>query len=290
MRKVKPRARNTAPMAGFSRRWARLALGAGLLVLLAAGGAVFRIATSDLAPAWIAAVNLDKALGSVLQQAGLSVRAITVTGRAHTGRAELLKALNVSRGSPILSIDLMAAHQRIVALPWVREARISRRLPDTIRLELIERIPVAIWQRGGEMVLVDRDGVSIAARDMREFGQLPLIVGKGAPAGAQQLFAMLASEPRLQQRVAAAIRVGERRWNLRFHDGIDVRLPEQGAEDAWHKLALYEQTKGLLGRDIEIVDLRHPDRVVVRLTQGAVQRITMPGREARAPGKFWQLG
>ncbi len=291
MRKVKPQARRrlvrSVVMARKPSRRRGAAIAAIFLVLLGGACAVFAF---ELGRTKIALESFDSGLRGLLVNAGLSVRAITVTGREHTGREELLKALSVSRGSPILPLDLGAAQQRIAALPWVRVARLSRSLPDTIRVELIERRPVAIWQRGGEMVLVDSEGVEITTKSLPEYAQLPLIVGKGAPQAAQELFVLLASEPRLQARIAAAIRVGGRRWNLRFHDGIDVRLPEQAPLAAWRKLAQYEQAKGLFARDIEIVDLRHPDRVVVRLTHGAVRRITLPEQEARVKFKLWQAG
>jgi len=239
-------------------------LGADMVVLHRAG----HLRTAGLA--------IDAGAQWALREAGLSVRSITVSGREQTGREEFMRALGVKRGAPILSVDLAAAQARIAALPWVREVRLARVLPDTLHAELIERIPVAIWQRNRALVLVDGDGVVITASDVPEFRHLPLIVGNGAPKAVASLIAMLEAEPRLQARVAAAIRVGERRWNIRLEGGIDVRLPEIDAPGAWRKLAQYEQDNGLLGRDVEFVDLRLPDQVVVRLTQGAVKRALTP--------------
>ena len=277
MRKIKTQAsRRVVPMP-VSRLPRRIAVYAIALAVFSA--AVWAAIIFGPAQQFVQFAN--GSLQAALIDAGLSVQSITVTGREQTERAEFLRALGVDRGAPILSVDLEAAHQRIAALPWVSAARISRVLPDTIRVELVERRPVAIWQRDRELVLVDAEGTVITARDVPEYKQLQLIVGKGAPKAAQELIEMLASEPRLRARVVAAVRVGERRWNLRLKGGIDVRLPEQNADAAWHQLARYEKSKGLLGRDVEIVDLRLPNQVVVRLTQGAIKRSMMPDLDTR---------
>lgn len=227
-----------------------------------------------------AGMQAEVALRQLLLDAGFTVRSITVAGRVQTESAELLKALNIKKRDSILHIDLVAVHDRLAGLPWVKEVRVTRNLPDAVHIELFERQPIAIWQRNGKMVLVDGDGVEITAKDVPEYHDLPLIVGKGAPRAARELITLLGAEPQLGNRVAAAVRVGERRWNIRFKDGIDVRLPEQDALSAWRKLARYEENNGLLGRDVELVDLRLANRVVVRLTQGAVRRVKGPEREA----------
>lgn len=258
----------------------RTALLTVLVLVLVAGAGVAAVRFGN---AGIMGRQGDALLRQVLHDAGLSVRSITVAGRVQTEPRELLSVLNISRNDSILHIDLNAVHGRLAALPWVQEVRVSRNLPNAVHVELIERHPVAIWQRDGKMMLVDQSGMEITEKDVAEYPDLPLIVGKGAPKAASELIALLASEPQLQQRVAAAVRVGERRWNLRLKDGIDVRLPERDAQKAWRKLARYEESNGLLGRDVEFVDLRLANRVVVRLTQGAVRKAAEPGREACLP-------
>lgn len=247
------------------RNWRRQAMVA--VILLAISG-FWGSATFYSGKFQNASEQAGRVMRQVLLDAGFSVRSISVAGRVQTEPNELLGALNIAKDDSILHIDLNAVHDRIASLPWVQEVRVTRNLPDAVHIELIERHPIAIWQRNGKMVLVDRGGVEITEKDVAEYPDLPLIVGKGAPKAAGELIALLAAEPQLENRVAAAVRVGERRWNMRLKDGIDVRLPEQDPLTAWHKLARYEENNGLLGRDVELVDLRLADRVVVRLTQG----------------------
>jgi cell division protein FtsQ len=218
-----------------------------------------------------------RALAASAEQ-GLAVRKVLCEGRDETSRAAVLEALELKRGQPILAFDPKAAKERLEALVWVRAAAVERRLPDTIAVHLAERRPIALWQRNGRLLLVDEEGVVLLRDGLERFAGLPLIAGNDAPRHAPALLAMLSVEPTLESRVNAAVRVGGRRWNLRLDNGIDVLLPEEGAELAWRRLADLERRHGLLERDLTAVDLRLPDQLVVRLSPGAAQRARDPGR------------
>ena len=200
---------------------------------------------------------------------GLSVRDVLVQGRHESDRAAVLYAIGSNRGDPILAFDPTAAKDRLEALPWVRQATVERRLPDTIFVHLEERQPLALWQKDGRFALVDRDGDIIQRSGLERFRQLPLIIGDGAPAHAPALLATLASEPNLLARVTAMTRVSNRRWTLTFDNNVELHLPEQDIGRAWAKFAAAERSQGLLNRDIAAVDLRLPDRLVVRLSPDA---------------------
>lgn len=196
--------------------------------------------------------------------AGLVVGEVFVVGRDRTSRLALIEALDVALGTPLLGFDAEAARRRLEAIGWVREAVVERRFPDIIFLRIVERQPLALWQRAGRLLVVDYDGVVIDGAKPKRFSLLPVIVGDDAPDHARLLLNMLATEPGLKRRVVAAVRVGGRRWNLRFDNGVDVELPEQDVAAAWRRLAEFERTHQLLARDITAIDLRLPDRLVVR--------------------------
>ena len=195
---------------------------------------------------------------------GLRVEEILVVGRHETSRRAMLKAVRLARGAPILAFDPEAAKRRIEALPWVRLATVKRMLPDTVLLGVVEREALALWQHKGRFALIDHDGTVILDRGIERFAGLLVVVGKDAPAHAAALLGMLATQPALLSRVKTAVRAGGRRWNLRFESGIDVRLPEENPTSAWARLAEYERTNKVLARDVEMLDLRLPDRLIVR--------------------------
>ena len=195
---------------------------------------------------------------------------LEVEGRKETPKDDIMLALGAMKGDPILEIDLEAARQRIVDLPWVTSAVVERRLPGTLRVTLTEAEPLALWQKKGDFYLVSDSGDVLAVKDVARFGKLPVIIGDAAPQKAGDLFAMLGLEPELEKRVTAAVLVGNRRWNLRLDNGVDIKLPEVAAGAAWQKFASLEKQHHLLDKDISIIDLRQDDKLVVRQAHPAV--------------------
>ena len=156
------------------------------------------------------------------------------------------------------------ARQRVETLSWVEHATVERRLPSTVVVFLQERRPFAIWQNQGKFALIDRNGQLVANQNIAEFRQLTLVVGPGAPAAAATLIDALSDRPDLQKRIIAAVRVGERRWNLHLNNGADVMLPEGHEIAALDRLMQLQQQHALLDRPLAAIDLRLGDRLVLR--------------------------
>ena len=218
------------------------------------------------------ALHLGDGLAALHERAGqaanLRVRDIVVEGRSNLPERALRTAIGVSRGDSLLGVQLEAVRARIEALAWVQGATVERRLPGTLVVRLTERRPFALWQHQGRFTLVDRVGARLAdqdvTRDAATFSQLPLVVGSGAAERAAGLLDQLAAQPDLKARVVAAVRVGERRWNLRLANGADVLLPEGAEGAAMARLMELHASDALLDRPLQRFDLRLPDRMVVR--------------------------
>lgn len=269
--KATPRRHRPAP----AWRGHLLRFGAAAVVIVGAGGAIgWTIQSGHLIKAWS---NVTTGVLQVTADAGLAIDDVLVSGRENTNPAALLEQVGVQRGTPILAIDLAEMRDRVIDLPWVKDARIERRLPDTLHVTLVERRPLALWQRGRDFTLVDQDGVAIDGQDVRRFHDLPVVIGDEAPKRAASALAMLSSEPDLLQRVRALTWVSGRRWTIRLNNGMDVELPEVDPAGAWTHLASLAREHGVLERDVVTIDLRIPDQLIMRVTPAARERAQSPG-------------
>ncbi|WP_282606492.1 cell division protein FtsQ/DivIB [Pelagibius sp. Alg239-R121] len=267
---AKPQARKKAKQSRRPARrpqrnlltWRRVRIGGMLLAATAFIGGVSWLSIdgwfsrqADAAVEGFYAMSVD---------AGLGVDDVLVEGRNRTPAKQMLKTLGVKRGFPMLAFDPEAAKVKLESLPWVKSAAVERRFPRDVYVRIVERQPLALWQHEGNTAVIDQSGDLIPNVRVDRFNQLPLVVGADAPEHTAALLAVVDSEPRLRELVTAAVRVSGRRWNLRLQGGIDVQLPETDAAGAWAQLARIEREQGVLERDVVVIDLRLPDRLVVR--------------------------
>ncbi|HET6520150.1 MAG TPA: cell division protein FtsQ/DivIB [Geminicoccaceae bacterium] len=218
-------------------------------------------------------------------EAGLRVKTVYAEGLLRTARDELAAEAAIELGQPILALDLARVKERVERLTWVGSATVTRSLPDTVAVRLVERSPLALWRRGdGGFELVDRRGEVIRGGDATAFGGLPVLVGDEAPSRAAELFATASSAPDLLGRIRAAVLVGGRRWDVELDNGVAVRLPEEDIETAWRLLATRLRDARLLEPPTSIVDLRLPDRLVLRRRLDEGERPGDGGRTAFGSG------
>lgn len=243
-----------------ARRLARPALALAALLLLAGVG----FSTLNAAAPNGSLSTLRERLGTATGFAGLRVRNIIIEGRANTPEPLLRAAIGASNGDAILGFSVEQARARIEQLTWIEHATVERQLPDTLVIQVVERRPFAIWQHKGKFVLIDRAGQVVENQNAAEFRTLPLVVGLGAPAAAATLLDALTERPRIGTRVVAAVRVAQRRWNLHMKSGIDVLLPEGAEVAALERLEKLEQAQALLDRPLAVIDMRFPDKLVLR--------------------------
>lgn len=245
------------------RRAARVAV---LLVLVVGGYAGYRAGFADAA--------LDKAqhgFATAMVDLGFVVNRIEVSGLQHIREEDLLTALDLDVGDPIFAFDMAGARSRIADLGWVRHVSVARQLPDGVAIEVTERRPFALWQIQGRFQLIDREGAVITDEGLEAFAALPVVVGAGAESSVGPLVDLVAAEPALAREMRAAVRVGQRRWDIVFRNGMRARLPEEGEAAAWHRLARLVARHDLLARAVHVVDLRLDDRLVLRLTPEAAE-------------------
>ncbi len=215
--------------------------------------------------------HMPSVIQAVTAHTGFAIEEIKISGHKETSEIDILGELELNGWTSLIGFSAEEARQKIARLPWIDNVSIRKSYPSTLEIRVVERKPFAIWQNGSKLSLVERSGSVITSYPGAAFAALPLVVGFGAPEKAPDIIALAAAEPELGARVKAYIRVSDRRWDLRLENGVTVKLPADGAEQALADLVALDRDEGLLSRDIESVDMRLADRMTVRLTSQAVE-------------------
>lgn len=209
---------------------------------------------------------------SVAQPLGFAIEDIDVVGNAETSEIDVLQALWQTGSQSLISLDPSAARETLEAMPWIDRASVAKIFPGRVKIGISEHRPYAVWQKGREFVVVNREGQEIVPFVPGRFAALPIVVGAGAATHAAALIDEMEVLPELRARVKAYVRVGDRRWDLRLENGLSVLLPEDQPVEALAEVARMDRENGLLSRDIVSVDMRLSDRMVVKLTPDALVR------------------
>jgi cell division protein FtsQ len=217
--------------------------------------------------------------------AGFRIVSVALAGQHHISREDVLAAAGVTDTTSLLFLDVEQTRERLKSNPWIADATVLKLYPGELQIGIREREAFALWQKNGQVSVIADDGTVLEPYVAPRLIELPLVVGRGAETRAKEFLALLDRYPDLRASVRATVLVGERRWNLRLKNGIDVRLPETDIAPALERLVALDKEKTLTTRDIVAIDLRLPDRVTVRLSEAAAQaRIEAAKDKAKKKG------
>jgi cell division protein FtsQ len=206
--------------------------------------------------------------GEAAGEAGFSLKRVEVRGAVHIPQIQIDNIAFDQPSSAMPLVDLEGTRERLLRFGWVRDARVSRRLPDTLVVDIVERRPAAIWQNNRQLALIDMDGVVLQPVRLEAMPALPLVIGPDANRHAGELARLASAAPQLKPVMAGATWVGGRRWDVRFQTGETLALPEgeDAARRALDRFARMDQNTPLLGRGFMRFDMRIPGRFVIRVS------------------------
>lgn len=252
----------------------------------------FVLAVIIVAVATAFAFRLPQQIGTFVGErvgaAGFAVTRVELRGLNRLNPADVTKTALDQPSQAIPLIDLDEIRDRLIAkYKWIREVRVHRRLPDTLVVEIEERVPAAVWQHGRQLQLVDGEGVELQALRGDALPDLPLVVGAGAQHRLGELNSLLDAAANLRERFAGATWVSARRWDLRFKSGETLLLPEgdEAAAAALRRFAEMNERRGLLGNNFLRFDMRIAGKMIVQLRQAPDGRVpaSTPGPAASEP-------
>lgn len=213
---------------------------------------------------WLWRDTIGMRLLETSADAGLRLERIEIKGRLNVSEKAVKDAINLNWYSPMLDLDLARIHKDLLSLGWVKGARVERRLPSTLVVTLEERQALALYQDDAGHHVIDRSGDIIAGVTVEDFTHLPVIKGTNAHEKAANILTLLKGEPDLFAEVWSLSFQSERRWDVFLRNNIRIQLPEKNVDEAWAKLAQLDREHRLMQRDLMNIDLRVPDKLVIR--------------------------
>ena len=208
------------------------------------------------------------------EHAGFGLKTLNVTGRQYTDPDVLRGLTSVDRGESIFAVDVSQLQDSIERLPWVESAAVRRVYPDALNITLTERVAIALWQRGDSLTLIDAEGTEIKTEtNLDDFTDLPIITGSDAPEHAPDLMRLIAAQPIIAERFDSAIRVGERRWDIRLDNGMLIKLPSEDTAFALARIAEAQEKYLIFGKEILSLDARISDKIILKTSSGAAQSL-----------------
>src|SRR5918995_1088886 len=254
---------------GFLERYLPNRAGVAATVLLLLGSVGFGVVKGGHLADFI--VALSDTRNAIANSAGFRITAVAINGRKQLTQDEVLAIGGVNGRSSLLFLDAATVRDKLKANPWIGEATVLKLYPGQIQIDIVERSAFALWQNDGRLAVIADDGAVLEPYLSRRFISLPLVVGKGADIRARDFLGLLDRYPQVKSQTKAAILVGERRWNLRLKDGLDIRLPEHDVGNALAALSKLDKEDRLFSRDIVAVDMRLADRMTVQLSEDAAK-------------------
>lgn len=203
---------------------------------------------------------------ALASDAGYKVARVEVQGVERMNELLVYEKVLSARRRAMPQVDLAEIRESVKSLDWVKDARVSRQLPDTLVIDIVERTPHAVLQKPDRLVLIDAEGHELAAISAEDAEAYLRVEGPGAQRQVAQLTQLLDAAPAMRSQVANAEWIGNRRWTLEFKTGQLLALPQGDSEarDALMRFARLDGSTRLLGGNVASFDMRISERIYLR--------------------------
>ncbi len=205
-------------------------------------------------------------LNKILINNGFIIQNIKITGTNYLNQDDILKVIRTYNHVNIFSINLEKIYKEIKRNSWVKEGYIKIEYPDTIKIFITEKKPIAIWQNKNRYNLVTKKGEVILENNLNRFkNNLPIIIGSNAHKSVSAILKILNTNQKLSKNIWSLTFINERRWDLHFKQGLTIRLPSKKVEKAWQKITSLDKTYNILNLDLTEIDLRNSEQILGKI-------------------------
>ena len=155
-----------------------------------------------------------------------AITSIETIGRERSSKSDISKILKQYQKKSLLSLDLNYIQSDLEKVTWIKSVIIRRILPNKISLTIEEFSPQAIWVRGKDRFVLDKDGNAIERISNDQFQNYFTIKGTQADLNLMKLLEDLENFPEIYNQIDYANFIGRRRWDLHYQGGVRIMLPQ----------------------------------------------------------------
>lgn len=184
------------------------------------------------------------------------VNTIQTVGRERASKNDLSKILKKYQKTSLLSLDLNYIQSEVEKVAWIKKVIIRRVLPNTLSLTIEEFSPRAVWIRGRDRYVLDKNGYTIEKVSDDQFQNYFTIKGVEAELNLMNLIESLENFDEIYNQIDYANYVGRRRWDLHYKSGVRIMLPEDNIIDSLSLLETYIKENKLIEKGHKKIDLR----------------------------------
>ena len=208
---------------------------------------------------------IDKT-NTLLINYGFHLQNIYITGNNNLQKVDILNIINDKKYKTIFDVNLFQIHNNLLLNEWIETVKIERTLPSSIKIQIIEKNPVAIWQTKLGNKLITEDGSIISNANVTAFkDRLPIIIGEGANKNAFIILQILRKNPDLYNNVWSISYINKRRWNVHLKQGLIVLLPRKEIHAAWTKIDFLQRKYKILDIGLTEIDIRNQDQIFAKI-------------------------
>ena len=205
-------------------------------------------------------------LNKLLINNGFIIKNIEISGVRHIDKDDIIKIINTYNNVNIFKINTKNIYREIKNNTWIKKASIKTIYPDTIKILLTEKKPVAIWQDRFRNSLITKTGDVIFEKNLDEFkSYLPIIIGENAHKNVHSILNVLSSNKEFFKNIWSLTFVNQRRWDIHFNQGLTIRLPNKNVKKAWEKIVHLDQKFNILSLSLTEIDLRNSDQILGKI-------------------------
>ena len=209
----------------------------------------------------------SKLLNNFLIKNGFTINNIQILGIKNIPKETIIKIVNNENKSNILNVNLLNIYNNLRNNDWVEELYIERVLPNTIKISIIEKEAIGIWQYEMSNKLITKNGEIISTANINKFKiDLPIIHGNHANKNANSILKILETNKVLTKNIWSLDYINNRRWNLHFKQGIIVLLPSEGVLRAWNEIIKLQKNYDVLNLGLTELDLRNPNKILGKIS------------------------